>query len=310
MFPYSVYLRVVQYGHTMYSFTKFKNFLKNHKKQCGLSEEPESSEFWALLPSSYNLTHTERYKEQPCFGGLAYTSVPTEGIPTQAVKIYDKTLDFTFLKKYILNNSPIKICPLKLTPDGEFLVNISFQYLVELKDEVHRYERKGLYTIRSSSKMLPYSDIIPSYGFMFGMQFLNAVAPMFTQYVFDVENYKFVKSEHSVTQYDWLTYPPFYQIGTLYVLELDSFIKIGHTHKLGNRLGTYRTGSTTVNLLYSESGSILKEQLYHKLYNNKSEKYKKEDVYEVINKLASLQDPFDSYIDSYFNPIEGYFDDW
>ncbi len=73
--------------------------------------------------------------------------------------------------------------------------------------------------------------------------------------------------------------------GFVYAVKLDGCIKVGFSKDVEQRLKAYRTGSFSVELIYTAIATQNEERQFHKKYNSNQEKYDLEAISELFKLL-------------------------
>lgn len=105
-------------------------------------------------------------------------------------------------------------------------------------------------------------------------------------------------SEVGTYEHRLLTTPPDKKpkSGFMYVIQLDGCIKVGFSTDVDERMKQFESTSMRVDLLHKVPALLSQEKEFHKLFNNKSEKYSQsaKDIIKVIavylNRYSELMD--------------------
>lgn len=73
--------------------------------------------------------------------------------------------------------------------------------------------------------------------------------------------------------------------GYIYVIDLDSFVKVGFSCDIKQRMRQYKTSNIKVNLVKKFKGTLNQEKEFHRQFNNGSEKYF-DSPEKIVNNLA------------------------
>jgi hypothetical protein len=92
--------------------------------------------------------------------------------------------------------------------------------------------------------------------------------------------------------------PKEHKQGFIYVIQLDGCIKVGFSTDVDTRIKQFETTSMRVDLLHKVPALLSQEKEFHRLFNNKSEKYTQspKSIIQVINAYLTRYDDLVAYL--------------